>query len=322
MKKSLVAIAIAIAASFASAARAQIFPSKPITILVGFAPGNSIDIPLRMMLPHLQKSLGQPVVIDYKPGAGGNIAYGTVAKNVAPDGYTLVASTSGVVTVPLFNKVAFDPIADLPPVAIFARFRALLVSPQNAPWSDFKGMVAYGQANPNKLNIGFSSAGGAVPLIHAAIQQHYKTDITPVLYRGTPELMTAIIGNEVQLAFLGESATEQMKAGKLKIISLTGNSRLKSIPDVPTLEEVGIGMSPVPDLWAGVHARGGTPRPVIDTLAKAFHAALTDTETRELLQKANIEILDVGPDEAAKAMKDTIAAAKVVADKAGIKPQD
>ena len=109
-----------------SAACAQSFPTKPVTILVGIAPGNSNDIPLRMMLPHLQKTLGQPVVIDYKPGAGGNIAYTTVAKNVAPDGYTLVASTSGVVTVPLFNKVACDAITDLPPVAIYARFRALM----------------------------------------------------------------------------------------------------------------------------------------------------------------------------------------------------
>jgi tripartite-type tricarboxylate transporter receptor subunit TctC len=301
---------------------AQTFPSKPVTILVGFAPGNVIDTPLRMMLPYLQKALGQPVVLDYKPGAGGNIAYTAVARSVPADGYTLVASTSGVVTVPLFNKVNFDPIADLPPIGILSRFRALLSSPAAAPWNDFKGMIAYAKANPGKLNIGYSSAGGAAPLIGAAIQQFYGVSIESVLYRGTPELTTAIFGGEVQLAFLGDTAAEQMKAGKLKVISLTGTSRIKAIPDVPTLEEVGIGMSPVPDLWMGIHTRAGTPRPVIDTLYKAFTGALNDPATREQLLKANVEIVDMGPDQAAKLMADTLAASRVVAEKAGIKPQD
>ena len=312
----------AILLAFSGGAIAQDFPVRPVTIVVGFTPGNLIDTPLRMMLPYLQKALGQPVIIDYKPGAGGNIAYGSVARNAAPDGHTLVASTSGVVTVPLFNKVNFDPIADLPPVTIFMRFRALLASPPAAPWSDFPGMIDYARAHPGGVKIGFNSVGGAVPLIHAAIQQHYKVDITPVLYRGTPEITTAVIGGEIQLAFLGDPAVEQQKSGELKIIAITGASRLGAIPAVPTLEELDIGMSPVPDLWAGVHARAGTPRPVIDKLWKAFEGALNDAETRALLTKANIETLNIGPEAAAKMMKDTFAAAKIVADKAGIKPQD
>jgi tripartite-type tricarboxylate transporter receptor subunit TctC len=313
--------AIVLAAALVAPANAQEFPTKPIRILIGFAPGSIADIPARNVLaPEMSKALGQPVVVENRPGAAGLIAYEFVAKQAPADGHTLVWSTASMPTLPLFVKdVSFDPVRDLPPVSILMRFRTLLTSPAAAPWRDFAGMVAYAKANPGKINLGASSQGGPLGLLTESMKQKFSIDIVTILYGGTAQQRTAMLGNEVQLGYLGENAVEDVRGNLLKVIAVTGNRRLAAVPDAPTFNEVG--MANVDDLWMGLHVRGGTPQPIVDKLYAAVAAALKQPAAVEQMAKIGMEIVAATPEASGQEVRRMAESAAQIAKAAGIKPQ-
>jgi tripartite-type tricarboxylate transporter receptor subunit TctC len=260
------------------------FPDKPIRFVVPFPPGGGADNLARAIVPKASQILGVPIVIDNKPGAGGNIGATEVAR-AAPDGYTLLQGTNGThgINQALYAKTGFDPLRDFVPVARFTVIPAMLVVNPGIPATNVAELVAYIKSNPGKVS--FASAGNGTTSHLAGIRfaQLTGTDITHIPYKGGGPAMAGLLGGDVQMMIdLMVSVYPNAKAGKIRGLGVTTLQRVSTAPELPTLDESGL---PGFQIAAsdGVYAPAGTPRAVVDKLNAAFRQALEDPKVRENL---------------------------------------
>jgi tripartite-type tricarboxylate transporter receptor subunit TctC len=286
---ALAAFAV-LCAAFATGASAQGFPTKPIRIVVPFPAGGTTDVLARAAAQKLTETLGQPAVVDNRPGAGGNIGAELVAKS-APDGYTLLMGTVGThaINPGLYPKLPYDHVKDFAPVILVAGVPNVLVVNPSLPVNSVQELVAYAKANPGKLNFASSGNGTSIHLSAELFKLMAGVQMTHVPYKGSAPALQDLVGGQVQLMFDNmPSSLALIKAGKLKALAVTSKERAPALPDVPTIAESGL---PGYDAssWFGLLAPAGTPPPAIARLNGEIAKWLATPEAREklLAQGAN-----------------------------------
>ena len=266
-RRGMLAAAIAACALPGAAFAQQAFPTKPIKVVVSFPPGGAADQIARAVSEPLSQALGQPVVVENRAGANGNIAGDYVTKQPA-DGYTLLMSSGGTVSINphLYEKMPFDPTKDLQPVAAAARVLVFLeVNPQKVPVKDAKEFIAYLKANPGKLAYGTPGNGSSPHLAAEMMKAQLNAFATHIPYRGAAPAMQDLLGGQVDFMFDPGIGLQHVKAGKLKLLAVGSPKRSPLYPDVPTLDEAGLKNFDA-DTWFGFYAPGATPQPVVAKL--------------------------------------------------------
>ncbi len=284
--KTLAAAALLGLATLAQAA----FPDKPVKILIGFPPGGPLDAHARLLADRLSQVLGQPVVIDYKAGAGGTVGAEFVAKS-APDGYTLLMANTGtmVINPAVYTKLGYQTLRDFAPVARTAQQPLALVVNPNVPAKTVQELVALAKAKPGQLNYGSAGNGGISHLVPEMFKTATGVFIVHIPYRGSAPAFTDLLGGQVQV--MAESipqAAQYVKQGKLRALAVTGRERNAALPDTPTFAEAGIKGLEVVGFY-GVLAPAGTPKDVVAKLSDAFRQTLEtpDIRTRMVQQGAD-----------------------------------
>jgi len=260
-------------------ARAQDKP--PVRILVGFPPGGSADIVARLLADKMRASLGQNVLIDNKPGAAGRVALGEL-KRAAPDGQTLCLQPSGALVVSpwLYKNLGFDPVRDFTPVARVVTFDFAITAGPGAPSGDLKAILAWMKANPSKANYGTPGAGTVPHFTGVLLSQSAGIELTHVAYKGGAPAVNDLLGGQVPLVVDTPLETiEHHRAGKLRIVALTGETRSKSLPEVPTLKELGINMAA--DAFFGLYGPPGMAPDVTQRIGRAVADALKQPDVAE-----------------------------------------
>ncbi len=276
----LAAIGLA-AAGLPGTAAAQAFPSKPVTILIGFPAGGPLDAHARLLADKLSTQLGQPVVIDYKAGAGGTVGAQAVAQS-APDGHTLLMANTGtmVINPAIYTKLPYQTLKDFAPVARTAQQPLALVVNPAVPAKTVAELVALAKSKPGGLNYGSAGNGGISHLVPEMFKAATGTFIVHIPYKGSAPAFTDLMAGQVQV--MAESvpqAAQYVKAGKLRALAVTSAQRNPALPDTPTMIEAGVKGFEVVGFY-GVLAPAGTPRPVLDRLSAAFKAVLDDPAIR------------------------------------------
>jgi tripartite-type tricarboxylate transporter receptor subunit TctC len=250
----------------APAAIAQAFPNKPVRVIVSFPPGGAADQIARAISQPLQEALGQPVVVENRAGANGNIAGDFVAKSPA-DGYTLLMSSGGTVSINphLYPRMSFDPNKDLVPVAAAARVLVYLEVNPKLPVNNAREFLAYLKANPGKLSYGSPGNGSSPHLAAEMMKAQTNVFATHIPYRGAAPAMQDLLGGQIDFMFDPGIGLQQVKAGKLKLLAVGSPKRSAQYPDVPTMEEAGLKGFDA-DTWFGFYAPGATPPAVITRL--------------------------------------------------------
>lgn len=275
-KAAAAAMVTAVGLVAALPALAQGYPAKPITLVVPFAAGGPTDVVARMLAAAMTKPLNQSVVIENKTGAGGTIAAAAVAR-AAPDGYTFLIHHNGMGTAPaLYRKLTYNPLSDFEYVSQVIDVPMTLVGRKDLPAANFKELQVYLKANASKVNLAHAGLGAVSHLCGMLFRQAVGVELTTVPYQGTGPAMNALLGGQVDLVCdQTTSTTPFIKAGSVKLFGVTTPSRLKTLPDTPTLAEQGLpGFQVV--VWHGIYAPKGTPKEAIDKFGAALRAALKD----------------------------------------------
>ena len=274
-----------------SLAHAQTYPTRPVRMLIPFTAGSAADIIARAMEPQLREKLGQPVVIDNRGGAGGNIAADLTAKS-APDGYTLMMGTIGThaINYSLYSKLPYHPVRDFTPIVLVGESPNVLVTTPRIPAGNAKEFIAYAKANPGKLNFSSSGAGTSVHLSGELFNSMAGVKTIHVPFKGAAESLTALLGGQVDFSFASlSSAIPFVKSGKLKGHGVTGAQRSPSLPDMPTMAEAALpGFAAV--AWYGVLGPAGIPQPVVASLSKVSLASLETREVKDRLFASGVEV--------------------------------
>jgi len=304
----------------AHGARAQTYPAKPVRLIVGFPAGGQVDIIARLFGQWLGERLGQAVVVENKPGAGGNLGAQAVI-NAAPDGYTLFfAAASNTVNTTLFADLPYDFARDTTPVGPVNRIPLVLeVNPTFAA-NTATDLIAYAKANPGKLSVGSPSAGTPPYLAVELLKMMAGIDIVHVPYFGENQMITDLLGAQL-LAGLGgiSSGIGHIKAGKLRALGVTTAARIPELPDVPAIGETIAGFEA--SGWSGVVAPKGTPKAVVDTLAAAIAAVQADAKFKERLTEFGAPLFSMPPDAFGEFIVAEIEKWGKVVKFAGLKPQ-
>jgi tripartite-type tricarboxylate transporter receptor subunit TctC len=256
-------------------AHAQSYPNRPVRLVVGFAPGGGNDITARLMGQWLSKRLVQPFVIENRPGAGTNVATEAVV-NAAPDGYTILfVAPSAAINATLYEKLNFNFIRDLAPIAGIMRIPNVMVVNPSVPARTVPEFIAYAKANPGKINVASPGVGTSVHLSAELFKMMTGVDMVHVAYKGSAPSLTDLIGGQVQVSFATMPASiEFIRTGKLRALAVTTATRSPALPEVPTVGEFVPGYEV--SSWYGLCARMGTPAEVINIINKEINAGLAD----------------------------------------------
>jgi tripartite-type tricarboxylate transporter receptor subunit TctC len=294
MRFLIAALALALAAP---ASQAQTWPDKPVHIVIAFTPGSATDVIARSMSNELSAKLGQPVIIENKPGAGGTIAATLVAK-AAPDGYTLLVNSSGHTVSPwIYGNLSYDTAKDLIGVSLLARQPNIMVASPDKGWKTVGDMVKQAKEQPGKISFASAGVGAATHINGEKFRVAAGIDVLHVPYKGTPEALNDVMGGRVEYFFSPVVSALSLVRDK-RVVALANGSPIRSsvLPDVPTTEEAGYKGSGY-DYWAGLLAPAGTPPAVIDKLNAAVIAALALPEVKERLAKIGAEPAPTTPKE-------------------------
>lgn len=300
---------------------AQAWPTKPIRLVVGFAPGGVADVTARVVAQKLADQLGQQVVVDNRPGAGGIVAAEAVAKAV-PDGYTLLLMSNGnAVSASLFKSLPFDTIADFAPVSTLGFFDVAVVASTEAKIDSMKALVAYAKANPGKLNIGTINVGSTQHLSAELFRSMTGFDATIVPYKGSPAVITALRANDVQVAFeMLAPVVPQAKSGAVRILAVTSERRNPAFPDVPTVAESGV-PGYAASSWNAIAAPAKTPAALAERLNAEIQRALAAPEVKEKLASLGVTARGSTPDEMKRLVAGDVEKWRRVIDQAKIERQ-
>jgi tripartite-type tricarboxylate transporter receptor subunit TctC len=277
---------------------AQGYPSKPVRVVVPYPPGSTPDIVGRTVSDRLQKSLGQPFVVENRTGAGGNIGTEAVVKS-APDGYTLLVAINGPVAVNkhLYKNLSFDPDRDLLPISLLASAPQMLVTTPAVPVESFKTFIDYSKRNPGKLSYGSVGAGSASHLTMELLKSAAGVFIVHIPYRGFPPAVTDMLAGNIDAMFaIIPAVLPQVRAGKMRALAVTALKRNALAPEVPSVAELGF-----PQLeslaWIGLLAPAGTPQDVIGRLSAETIKGMQTAETRDMLGKQGFDVVANSPSE-------------------------
>jgi len=299
--------AVALSAHHAMAQGAASYPGKPIKIVVPFPPGGATDILARAIGFELQKAWGQSVIIENKPGAGGNTGADLVAKS-APDGYTLLMGTVGThaINMSLYAKMPYDAVKDFEPVVLVAGVPNLLVVHPSVNAKSVRELTALAKSQPGKLNVASSGNGTSIHLAAELYKQMAGVDILHVPYKGSSPAVADLLGGQVQLMFDNmPSALPHAKAGKLRALAVTSMKRSAALPDVPTMDEEGLTGFDATS-WFGLLAPAGTPKDIVAKLNVASVKALASPEMRERLAAQGADPVGNTPEQFAAFIKSEI----------------
>ncbi len=314
-------LSIGLAVLLAGGAQAQTYPDKPVKVVNGFAPGGGTDLLLRTLLPRLGEILGQQLIIDYRPAAGGNLAMDIVAKSPA-DGYTLLMGSPGLATNPfLYKDLPFDPRKDFEPISLIGSVPNVLVVNPALPVNSVAELVALAKKQPGKLNFASPGYGTSLHLAAELFKASEKIDIVHVPYKGGGQAMNDVLAGKPEIMFqvIG-AALPHIASGKLKALAVTSAERAAVLPNVPTMMEAGV-KDYTAFTWNGLLAPAGTPRPIVDRIQAAIAQALREPAVLEGYRKIGQVPTGSTPDEFRALIRDETAKWSRVIRDAGIKPQ-
>jgi len=287
----VVAVVAALPATRAQTTAPTPWPSKPVRMIVTFPPGGSSDATVRIVAPKLGERLGQQVVVDNRPGAGGNIGLAALAKSDA-DGYTIGVGAAGglAANAALYPKMPFDAQKDFVPISLLAHIPFVLVVPPTSPIKSVADLIAQAKAEPGKVSVGHGGNGTAMHLSVQLLKLMAKVDLTEIAYKGSGPVALDVMGGQVPAGMLDlPSVLQQVKAGKVRALAVTGSTRLAQLPDVPTLAEAGVtGYESTG--WFGVVAPAATPPAIVARLQNEMRAVLSDPEVIAGARAAGVEL--------------------------------
>ncbi|HZN26881.1 MAG TPA: tripartite tricarboxylate transporter substrate binding protein [Burkholderiales bacterium] len=298
---------------------AQAFPTKPIRLILPFPPGGPSDILGRAMSQRLGEQMGQQVIADNRPGAGGNLGLELTAK-APPDGYTLVLSSPLIALSPsLYSKLNYEQ-KDLAPVSLVAQIQNVVLVHPSVPAKNLKDLAQIARANPGKLNYGSGGVGTTTHLAPELFMSMSKTKMVHVPYKGSGLALIGLISGQVDVLVMAVPAAEaQVKAGKARALAIVSDKRASPLPNVPTARESGFDF--VVDIWYGILTAAGTPQPIVNRLSGEINKALASPDMKEKLLTAGIQPLGNTPEQFASFIRsETQRFAKVIKE-AGIKPE-
>ncbi|OGA72693.1 MAG: hypothetical protein A3G81_31330 [Betaproteobacteria bacterium RIFCSPLOWO2_12_FULL_65_14] len=292
---------IAAALAFAPFAWAQAWPVKPIRVIVNLLPGAGPDVIARIYAPKLAEVLGQPVVVENRVGAAGNVGLEVVARS-APDGYTLLNSAGNAIVVnPHLYKSNVDVARDLDPVVPLARISANLVVRPSVPVHSVAELIAHVRANPGKLNFGTGGSGSTSHVAAEMLLRAAKIQATHVPYSGNPSMLAAMLGGQIDFAFEPGGAMPHIKSGKLRLLAVAGATRSPFYPDTPTMAEAGVDVNT--SIVNGVFAPAGTPHEIVTRLNREIGRIMQSAEMRTALAAISSELVTASPEEFAAMMR-------------------
>jgi tripartite-type tricarboxylate transporter receptor subunit TctC len=308
MHTTLIRLITALTATAAVSALAQTYPTKPIKIIVPFAAGGNVDITARLVAPGLSDALGQPVVVENKPGAGGTIGADLVAKS-PPDGYTLLMGSNSTFSVApsLYPKNPYNPLRDFAPVIMIASAPFVLVMNPAAPARNVGELVAQAKATPGKLTMSSAGTGSSNHLVGELFQEISGARFTHIPYKGSGQALTDLMGGQVDLHFDQiTSAASHIQAGKLKALMVTAPQRVPMLPDVPTAAEAGYARFQATNV-TGLIGPAGTPREIIEKLNAATQKVIAQAAVKEKFAGLGAETVGGTPEEFGAYIKDDFA---------------
>jgi tripartite-type tricarboxylate transporter receptor subunit TctC len=301
MKQLLIALSLALACSLGFAA--DPWPAKAVHVIVPYPPGSSPDLVARMLTDKLAQALGQAVVVENKPGAGGNIGTGMVAK-AEPDGYTIGLSIPGplAVNTVLFKKMEYDPFTELTPITLVALSPNVLIVNPSLGVNTVKEFIAYARERPGKLNYGSVGNGSASHLTMELLKMQAGIDILHVPYPGSPQVNTAILANQIQAGFVVPgTAMPLVQSGRVKALAVTSLAKSPVLPELPTIAEAIPGFES--SAWIGMVAPAKTPKPVIDRLNHELVAIIQSADVREKMLRIYFQAIGTSPEALSSLMR-------------------
>lgn len=281
---------------------AQAWPAKPVRLVVPFAPGGSTDVVARMLAQKLTEAWGQPVVVDNRSGAGGNLGADAVAK-AAPDGHTLLFASGSITINPsIYNNMPFDTVRDFTPITNVASGPMLLVVNDKSPWRSVKDLIRDAKANPGKINFGSAGIGSQIHLAAENFADAAGIEITHVPYKGEALSYTDLISQQIQMVVGNIAAASALLGpGRLRALAVTGTTRSPLLPDVPTVAESGLPRFENTG-WFGLLGPAGLPRPIVDKIYQDSLRAMSDTQIKGRLYVAGMKPVLNKPEELAVQM--------------------
>ena len=291
------------------------FPNRPIRLVIAFPAGGPTDITMRQLADNAAKALGQPVVVENRPGAGGTLP-AQLLQTAPADGYTVAQIPLGVFRLPYTTRINWDPVKDIAYVLNVTGYAFGIVVPTDGPiktWADF---VAYAKANPGKLSYGSTGTLTSPHLTTELIAQQLGLQLNHIPYKGSAELMTSILGGNLMAAADSTGFAPQVAAGKLRVLNTWGEKRLEKFPDAPTLRELGINI--VQNSPFGIGAPRGTPPEVIQRLHDGFKKAMDEPSYVQALTRYDMVPIYMGPAAYTRFAQETFATEKALVEKLGL----
>jgi len=297
----------------------QTYPTKPVRIVNPFSPGGSLDLVARALAKHMSAELGQSVLVDNRPGAGGSIGIELVAK-APPDGHTLLIIQSSITINPsLQAKVPYDPIKDFAPISKTTEYMFFLVAHPSVPVKSVKALIALDQRKPGLITYASVGVGSGTHLSGELFNYMAGTKLTHIPYKGTGQAMPDLLGGHVAIMFGSTSVVPHAKSGKLVPLAVTGLARSRTLPEAPTIAESGLPGYEVTS-WNALFAPAGTPEAIIKRLNVLTRDALAQPEAKSAMEKQEMDITPSTPDELGKMVRSELAKWGKVVKAAGIKP--
>jgi tripartite-type tricarboxylate transporter receptor subunit TctC len=277
---------------------AQEWPVRPVTMVVPFTSGTTSDVVARALMDHLSKAIGQPIVIDNRGGAGGNIGAGMVAK-AKPDGYTILLATTGPAATNklMYKTMSFDPQRDFADIVLVGKAPVIIVARPNGPANSLQGLIGYAKANPDKVTAGFPGNGTLGHITGKLLQERSGIKFGETQYRGSTPIITDLLGGHIDIAMDSMAAyVPQVQDGKLRALAIASSRRFAGLPDVPTASEAGLPGFEA-SVWYAMLAPTATPAPVIAKLNAATNDFLKTAQAKELFEKLGIDVAGGTPND-------------------------
>jgi tripartite-type tricarboxylate transporter receptor subunit TctC len=322
LRRLLLAVPAALSLQVMQATAAETaYPTRPVRLIVPYAPGGAVDNLGRLMALDLSPRLGQPIVVDNRAGGGGIVGMEIVAR-AAPDGYTLLVGSVGVASLPgLHRKLPFDPVADFVPVSISITGTYLLGVNPSIPAASVKELIALARQSPGKLNFGSSGAGSTIHLAGEMLKSMARIEIVHVPYKSAGLAMTDVIAGNIQLMFAPVVVMQPMaKAGKVRALGVTSSTRSALAPEIPTIAEAGVPGFEVSG-WYGLLAPAATPRAIVNRLYSESKRGLEAEPMKDRLKGQGLEVINLSPEQSARFLKEDIARWSRVIRESGIKAE-
>lgn len=278
---------------------AEKYPTRPITIIVPYAAGGSLDMIARAMEKESAKVFGQPFIITNKPGGGGTIGWNELVKS-NPDGYTLGITATAVILQPLYGQTSYHYPSALEPIAQIATIPIFIATSTDDPWQNINDLIEYAKQHPGEIKFGHGGLGTALHVVGEEFAKEADIDIDQVPFQGDSETMAALMGNHVQIIVTTPAIKEQVRSGKIRVLAVASEKRLPDpiFKDVPTLKEQGINV--VFSHWHGIAAPKGMPADVKEKLAKGIKEIIDNPEFKNTIQSLGMTVEYLGPEESAQ----------------------